>query len=58
MLYLNQYENGILLVTVCWEGWLFPFKYLVYKFGFLPKILGGLLMPGCINNFKISPVIR
>ena len=29
--------------------WLFPFGYLVFKSGFLPKILGILLMLGCFG---------
>lgn len=49
MFYLNQYENGILITMVFWGLWLLPFGYLVYKSGFLPKILGILLMLGCFG---------
>lgn len=49
MFYLNQYDNGILMVSIFWGLWLFPFGYLVYKSGFLPKILGVLLMMGCFG---------
>lgn len=49
MFYLNQYDNGILMVSIFWGLWLFPFGYLVYKSGFLPKILGVLLMSGCFG---------
>lgn len=49
MFYLNQYENGILLVSIFWGLWLFPFGYLVYKSGILPKVLGVLLMLGCLG---------
>ncbi len=49
MFYLNQYDNGILMVSIFWGLWLFPFGYLVYKSGFLPKIFGVLLMLGCIG---------
>ena len=49
MFYLNQYDKGILIVSVFWGLWLFPFGYLVYKSGFLPKILGALLMTGCFG---------
>jgi hypothetical protein len=34
---------------VFWGLWLLPFGYLVYKSGFLPKILGILLMAGCFG---------
>ncbi|MYY43961.1 DUF4386 domain-containing protein [Elizabethkingia anophelis] len=49
MLFLNQYDNGILIVTVFWGLWLLPFGFLVYKSGFFPKILGVLLMLGCFG---------
>jgi Domain of unknown function (DUF4386) len=46
---LKKYNNGILIAQVFWGLWLFPFGYLVYKSGFLPKGLGLLLMLGCIG---------
>lgn len=49
MLYLNQYDNGILIATIFWGLWLLPFGYLVYKSDFLPKVLGILLMLGCFG---------
>ena len=49
LLYLNYYDNGIVLASVFWGLWLFPFGYLVYKSGFLPKVLGILLMVGCFG---------
>lgn len=49
LFYLNQYDNGILMVSIFWGLWLFPFGYLVYKSGFLPKIFGILLMLGCLG---------
>ncbi len=55
MFYLNQYDNGILIVQIFWGLWLLPFGYLVYKSQFLPKTLGIFLMVGCfgylINTF-------
>jgi hypothetical protein len=44
---LTAYDHGILLVSLFWGLWLLPFGYLVYRSGFLPKILGILLMLGC-----------
>lgn len=49
MLSLNQYDNGILIVQIFWGLWLFPFGYLVYKSGILPKFLGIFLMIGCFS---------
>lgn len=47
MLSLENYDNGILILQIFWGLWLFPFGWLVYKSGFLPRILGVLLMLGC-----------
>ncbi|SFD98076.1 DUF4386 domain-containing protein [Flavobacterium phragmitis] len=49
MLYLNQYDNGILISTVFWGLWLLPFGYLTYRSGFLPKLLGVFLVLGCLG---------
>jgi len=49
MFYLTEYNHGISLVSVFWGLWLLPFGYLVYKSGFLPKVLGILLMLGCFG---------
>lgn len=49
MLSLEHYNNGIEAVSIFWGLWLLPFGYLVFKSGFLPKILGILLMIGCFG---------
>jgi len=49
MLYLDQYDNGMRIIHIFSGLWLFPFGYLVFKSGFLPKILGILLMLGCFG---------
>lgn len=49
MFSLHQYNDGILLATVFWGLWLFPFGLLVYRSGFIPKFLGVLLMLGCVG---------
>jgi hypothetical protein len=49
LFYLNQYDYGNLIVQVFWGLWLFPFGYLVYKSGVIPKFFGILLMFGCIS---------
>lgn len=45
----NRFYNGFFLAQVFWGLWLFPFGYLVFKSGFLPKTLGVFLMLGCIT---------
>ena len=49
ILYLENYNNGVQLSQIFWGLWLLPFGYLVYKSGFLPKILGVFLMAGCFG---------
>lgn len=49
MLLLRSYNNGVGLVQVFWGLWLFPFGYLAFKCGFIPKILGVALMIGCFG---------
>ena len=49
MIYLKLYDQGIFIATIFWGLWLLPFGYLVYKSGFMPKVLGILLMLGCFG---------
>jgi len=49
MLALEAYHNGALISEVFWGLWLLPFGYLVFKSGFIPKVLGVLLMLGCFG---------
>lgn len=49
MLYLDQYNNGMRIVHIFSGLWLFPFGWLVYRCGFLHKMLGVLLMAGCFG---------
>ena len=45
MLFLKLYGKGILFVEIFWGLWLFPFGLLVFRSGFIPRILGVLLIP-------------
>jgi hypothetical protein len=49
LLSLHAYGNGILVSEIFWGLWLLPFGYLVFKSGFLPRVLGILLMLGCFG---------
>jgi hypothetical protein len=46
---LNAFDDKILIAQIFWGLWLFPFGYLVFRSGFLPRILGVLLMLGCFS---------
>jgi Domain of unknown function (DUF4386) len=55
MLFLNLHGHGFGIAEIFWGLWLFPLGLLVYRSGFLPRILGVLLMLNCftylINSF-------
>lgn len=48
-LFLDLHHLGITIAGVFWGLWLFPMGYLVFKSGFLPRILGVLLIIGCFG---------
>ena len=48
-LFLDLHEHGILIAGIFWGLWLFPMGYLVFKSGYIPKIIGILLMIGCFG---------
>jgi Domain of unknown function (DUF4386) len=55
MLFLNLHSQGLGIAAIFWGLWLFPLGLLVYRSGFLPRILGVLLMANCfsyvVNSF-------
>ncbi len=55
-LFLNLHEYGVNIAQFFWGIWLFPMGYLVYKSGFIPKIIGVLLIIACIGYLSDSTV--
>lgn len=47
MLFLRLHHYGVVVNEVFWGLWLLPFGVLVYKSGFLPRILGVWLVLNC-----------
>ncbi len=43
-LFLDMYQHGFSIAHIFWGLWLFPLGYLVFKSGFLPKVIGLLLI--------------
>jgi hypothetical protein len=43
-LFLRLHGQGIAVVSIFWGLWLFPFGMLVIRSGFIPRVLGVLLM--------------
>jgi hypothetical protein len=48
-LFLRLHGQGLLIAQIFWGLWLFPMGALVFKSGFLPRILGILLMIACFG---------
>lgn len=44
MFFLNLHKNGYWIAQIFFAAWLFPLGYLVFKSGFLPRILGIVMM--------------
>ena len=44
MVFLKAHGYGIMILEILWGLWLIPFGQLVYKSGFIPRILGILLI--------------
>lgn len=49
VMFINLYKYGSTIAQVPFGVWLLPLGYLVYKSGFLPKILGVLLIADCFG---------
>jgi hypothetical protein len=55
-LFLDLYEHGFTIAHIFWGLWLFPMGYLVFKSGFLPKVIGVLLIVaglGYLTDFTL-----
>ena len=49
MLFLNLHSYGFDVIQVFWGLWLFPLGWLVYRSGFIPRVLGVLLMANSVT---------
>lgn len=49
MLFLELHRYGSQIAGIFFGLWLFPMGYLVFKSGYIPRILGILLMIGCFG---------
>ena len=49
MLFVTLHGRAFIVIEVFWGLWLLPFGILVYKSGFLPRILGILLVVNCFG---------
>jgi len=54
MLFLKLHGQGFVVAQIFWGLWLIPFGILVYKSGFLPRVLGVLLVIACFGYLADS----
>jgi hypothetical protein len=54
MQFLNLHGEGFVVAGIFWGLWLFPFGILVFRSGFLPRILGVLLIAACFSYLADS----
>ena len=49
LLMFDLHHNGYLMTQVFFGLWLLPMGYLVYRSGMIPRVIGVLLMVGCLG---------
>jgi Domain of unknown function (DUF4386) len=54
MLFLNLHGHGFGIAEIFWGLWLVPLGLLVYRSGFIPRILGILLIANCFTYLANS----
>jgi Domain of unknown function (DUF4386) len=54
LLFLNLHGDGASLANIFWGLWLFPFGALVMRSGFIPRILGVLLILNGVALIVVS----
>lgn len=53
-LFLRLHSHGFLVAQIFWGLWLFPFGLLVIRSGFIPRVLGFLLIIACFGYLAAS----
>src|SRR5881409_992502 len=56
MLFIRLHNQGEFISEIFWGVWLFPFGLLVYRSGFLPRILGIWLIIACFGYVALSAI--
>jgi hypothetical protein len=54
MLFIRLHSQGYIINEIFWGLWLFPFGLLVFRSGFLPRVLGVWLMVNCFGWLALS----
>lgn len=54
MFFLRLYNYGQFFAEIFWGLWLFPLGLLIYRSGFMPRVVGGWLMLNCFGWLALS----
>jgi hypothetical protein len=54
MFFVGLHRQGIAVNDIFWGLWLFPFGLLVIRSGFIPRIIGVLLIVNCFGYVAVS----
>ena len=54
MLFLRLYNYGQFIAEIFWGLWLFPLGLLIYRSGFIPRLIGAWLMINCFGWIVLS----
>lgn len=57
LFFLVLHNQGVVLANIFWGLWLLPFGVLVYRSGFIPRILGVLLIPAGLAYLANSLIL-
>lgn len=56
MLFIRLHSQGIFIDELFWGVWLFPFGLLVFRSGFLPRVIGVWLIINCFGYVALSVI--
>lgn len=56
MLFVRLHSQGIFIDEIFWGVWLFPFGLLVFRSGFLPRVIGLWLIINCFGYVALSVI--
>jgi len=56
MFFIKLHAHGLFIDEIFWGVWLFPFGWLVYRSGFLPRFLGIWLIIACFSWVALSAI--
>jgi hypothetical protein len=56
MVFIKLHAQGLFIDEIFWGVWLFPFGWLVYRSGFLPRFIGIWLIIACFSYVALSAI--